>query len=368
MILPSRGVIYVNDLFGKVHEMATMQSIGEKAFIRDLLPLLKTAPTFVNGFGHDASIMDVGLEKNIAFKIDRAPYPLALKNGWANHKAWGHLAVVANLSDLLSIGATPSGFMVSIVVPSDYDSSDVKDIVIGCAESCEAHKVVFLGGDTKEGPTPQVIGSAFGTIERGQDLGRRQAKAGDKLVIAGQLGGLLGAYLHLKRAPSIEEQSARYIEHISNPTARLREATRIARSGLAIASCDLSDGLSDAISIFCGSSVGIALNEAAFPLHELALEAASNHNIPSRNFAFSVGDWAIAYVVPHENYEKFLEVMWTEMHVTCIGQFTDSTSRIIRLSDGGEAQVPNVVNEHFSSRLEDEGSYLTKIGGETSTS
>lgn len=34
--------------------MVTMSDMGEKAFLKALLPELHVAPIFVNGFGHDA--------------------------------------------------------------------------------------------------------------------------------------------------------------------------------------------------------------------------------------------------------------------------------------------------------------------------
>ncbi|RYH60989.1 MAG: hypothetical protein EON54_10500, partial [Alcaligenaceae bacterium] len=61
--------------------MAKMSDLGEKAFLKLLLPTLQVSPSFVNGFGHDASILDVGLEQHLAVKIDRAPFPVALNRG-----------------------------------------------------------------------------------------------------------------------------------------------------------------------------------------------------------------------------------------------------------------------------------------------
>lgn len=341
--------------------MTTMQSLGEKNFLRELIPHLKASSAFVNGFGHDASIMNVGLEKNIVFKIDRAAYPLALKNGWSDHKAWGHIAVTSNISDILATGATPCGFMVSIIVPSSYESSSVSNIVFGCVETCEKYNVSFLGGDTKEGTSPQVIGSAFGVIDKNNFLKRHVAKPGDRLIIAGEMGGFLGAYLQLKQFAKLPNNSTEMKEYISNPIAPYEEAMAITSSNIAYSSCDLSDGLSDAIKIFCGSEVGLVIDEKNLPLHKFASQASEILGIPRYKFAFGVGDWAIAYIVPDREFDSFINKFPNRMKLACIGKFTSSTHKLLSLSNGREISIPTVINEHFKSRLEDDGEYLKDI-------
>lgn len=84
---------------------------GRKAFLRKLLPGLVCSDDFVNGFGHDASIVDLGFDKNIVFKIDRAPNPVSVKNSWSDFCVWGRLAVVANVSDVLAVGGEAKAFM-----------------------------------------------------------------------------------------------------------------------------------------------------------------------------------------------------------------------------------------------------------------
>ncbi|MGP4959074.1 AIR synthase related protein, partial [Pseudomonas helleri] len=129
--------------------MTTMSELGEKAFLKMLLPDLYVAPSFVNGFGHDASIMDFGLEKLLAFKIDRAPYPVALQRGIGDYKTWGRLAVAANVSDLLAVGATPRALMLSLVLPGHFEIDNASAIIKGCEEACIAHGIAFVGGDIR---------------------------------------------------------------------------------------------------------------------------------------------------------------------------------------------------------------------------
>lgn len=337
-----------------MNEKARLSDIGEKLFLKKLLPHLDRSENFLNGFGHDSSIVDLGLEKNIAFKIDRAPFPLTIKRGWGGYETWGRLAVVANVSDLLATGATPQAFMLSMVLPRDFGVCEANRIVEGVSDACSQFGISFVGGDTKEGTTPQVVGSAIGTVDRDYYLGRTAANPGDKLVIAGLLGGFSGALALADKFGSKHPKFGDWIKLLNTPSPQLREATTMTISRVARSSCDISDGLADVLQSLCSSGVGITLNSSQLPLHPFACDAQFYLNMTSSDLAFSVGDWAIAYVIPG-NQAHFLKPMFAipDLCISIIGQFNDTGLRLIEAEDGSLCSVPTTINEHFVSRLED---------------
>lgn len=341
--------------------MASMAEIGEKAFLRGLLPQLHQADGFVNGFGHDASILDLGLERYLAFKIDRAPTPVALTRGWCDHKVWGRLAVVANISDLLASGASPRALMLSLVVPREYDSQAVADIVAGCQESCEQHGVAFVGGDTKEGTAVQVVGAAIGTVDKSFYLGRKSASPGDHLVVAGKLGAFAGAMSLLDADVVSARQKMSLLSTLTLPTARTLEATYLTTTKLPHAACDLSDGLADAIGIFCSPGIGITIDVANLPLHENVVEAAATLGMMAHKFAFSVGDWAITYLVSGSNIDRLFRDAPPGLELFDLGCFDDSGLIQLRMENGEKQLIPATINEHFRSRLEDDAEYLSSL-------
>lgn len=87
--------------------VATMGSIGEKAFLRGLLSKLTADPGLVGGFGHDAGVVDLGIDTLVAINTDRCPTPISWVRGWSTAAVWGRLAVTTACSDLLAIGAAP---------------------------------------------------------------------------------------------------------------------------------------------------------------------------------------------------------------------------------------------------------------------
>lgn len=338
--------------------MATMSELGEKAFLKALLPTLRVAPSFVNGFGHDASIVDVGLGQYLAVKIDRAPFPVALHRGIGDFRTWGRLAVAANVSDLLAVGARPHALMLSLVVPGSFDAANAHAIVMGCEEACASHGVAFIGGDTKEGQSAQVIGAAWGTVEKGAAFGRAPAIPGDYLFLAGRLGAFAGTLALMDEGPSEGEIPPEWVNTLIAPAARVLEGRYMRESRKVAAACDLSDGLADALDIFCAAGAGITLSESRLPMHPLAVQASAKCGVPLWRFAFGVGDWAIACVVRDKDADAFRRAGDSGLDLFEIGRFDDTGHRLIRDGTCIEREVPNLINEQFRRRIEDNGTYL----------
>ena len=342
--------------------MASMSDVGEKEFLRLLLPNLVVSPFFVNGFGHDASIVDVGLEKLVACKIDRAPFPVSLHRGIGDFRAWGRLAVVANISDLLSVGASPKALMLSLVLPESFDMDSAREIVFGCEEACIAHEIAFVGGDTKEGPSAQVVGSAWGTVSKGEHYGRQPANPGDYLFIAGRLGSFAGSIALIDSVGLGSAVSRRdLVDALTSPKARVLEGHYMRESKKVSAACDLSDGLAEAISIFCSQGAGITLSETSLPMHSLAREAAIALNVPLWRFAFGVGDWSIAFVVREKDARSLMMERPPHIELFQIGRFDASGQVLVKDQDGIRHHPPQLVNEHFRKRAEDDEGYLQAL-------
>jgi thiamine-monophosphate kinase len=338
--------------------MATMFELGEKAFLKALLPTLTVDPSFVNGFGHDASIVDVGLGEDLAFKIDRAPFPVAVRHGIGDFRTWGRLAVAANVSDLLAVGAKPHALMLSLVVPGGFDAADASAIVMGCEEACASHGIAFIGGDTKEGQTAQVIGAALGTVEKGAAFGRAPAMPGDYLFLAGRVGAFAGTLALIDDGPFEGDIPPEWVSALVAPNARVHEGRYMRESRKVAAACDLSDGLADALNIFCAAGAGITLSESRLPMHPLAVHASAKCGVPLWRFAFGVGDWAIAFVVRDKDADAFRAAGDSRLDLFEIGRFDDTGLKLIRDGTCTDHEVPNLINEQFRRRIEDSGTYL----------
>jgi thiamine-monophosphate kinase len=353
-----------------IHKMneriKNMGDVGEKKFLGDLLPKLFVDPMFVNGFGQDASVIDLGLQEQLlVMKIDRAASPIASVHGWENYRLWGRLAVTANCSDILATGASPKAMMLSVCVPRDWTTKDVCDIVLGCEEECRRWNVAFVGGDTKEAPHPQVIGSAIGIVNRDDLLTRHKIRPGQLLVIAGSVGGYIGSYLQLTcRHPDAIASKHReeWMRYLSFPTARWAEARAVRLHGSATAAMDTSDGLYDTLLAMGAGKVGVEIALDSIPYHPAAIECSKFFAVPIFNTAFSVGDWNIIYSVDKAKIGKLMaDAQCNKLELAVIGEFIERPGVFARGNKGELYSVNGVTNEHFVQRMEDEKQFVDSI-------
>lgn len=332
-----------------------MTDLGEKGFLARVLPSLGADRRFVNGFGHDASVIDLGLEQNIVMKIDRAATPIASLNGWADYRVWGRIAVTANCSDILAVGGEPQGFMLSLSIASDTSASIVEEIIWGAAEECERHNVAFLGGDTKEALGLNIVGSALGTIPSGRHHDRLQGSPGDLLVLAGQLGGFLGGYRRcMSHGPSGEA-----LRYLCEPSAAWREASALSQVAGVHSACDLSDGLASSVEQVVAPGAGAIINFAALPFHDLAITNAAERDVDLLNYAFGVGDWGIIYAIAPEYQEQIENLRRDGLAIAILGTVVDRPGLFLRRN--GLFEVSIFENEHFRRRMEDQGSYFDEL-------
>ncbi|MEE5096437.1 AIR synthase related protein [Pseudomonas alliivorans] len=338
-----------------------MSDIGEKGFLRHLLPSLKVDSAFINGFGHDASVLDIGLpDIAIAFKIDRAAKPIAAYNGWAGFESWGRLAVTANISDILAVGATPKGFMLSISVPGNWQTHQTEAVIRGADEECKRIGVVFLGGDTKEAEEAHVVGAAIGVVNKAKIVNRRSAVSGDAILLAGDLGGFAGAYTLLK---NIKSENVLHNEYLSHPRCALRESVYLRENFNISSAVDLSDGLWEGLSLLTGENLGVQLEIDALPFHDFAREAAEVFGATISNFAFTVGDWGILYTLPVDEAHKAISLAPEGVKLSLVGLVTDTKGIVIHsdISSSEYKLQQNLRNEHFVQRMENERGYFDQL-------
>ncbi|MFM0211492.1 thiamine-phosphate kinase [Paraburkholderia sediminicola] len=339
-----------------------MNDIGEKSFLRSLIPSLKRADTFINGFGNDASVIDIGLpEISVAFKIDRAARPIAAYMGWAGFDTWGRLAVTANLSDILAVGALPTAFMLSVTVPGDWDPERVRSIILGAAEACDSKGVAFVGGDTKEGNEANVVGTAIGVINKKKVVSRRSANVGDSIVLAGRLGGFAGAYLLMKAG--LVTKNSGYERCLSHPECAWDEAKFIFGSCAVTSAVDLSDGLSEGLQLLTSDQQGILLDLDQLPIHDWALKASKALNVNATNFAFTVGDWGMLFSMSDADAQRAVRLAPRGMPLSIIGTVVPQEAAGFYSGKTKARYKMNceLGNEHFRRRMENESDYFTQL-------
>jgi thiamine-monophosphate kinase len=184
---------------------------------------------------------------------------------------------------------------------------------------------VIVGGDTtrsKEGITIDVI--AIGEAIGGRYLRRRGAKAGDHIVITGDLGSS-AAGLHAL-ANGIDD--AELVRAHMYPSPRILEGQWLCARPEVHAMLDISDGFcQDAGHLSKASRLGIDVYPERLPVAPALARFCAEHGLNPQPFMLTGGeDYELIFAVDAKSSEEILKAFHHEFRVetTVVGSVTDA--------------------------------------------
>lgn len=149
-----------------------------------------------------------------------------------------------NLSDLAAMGARPWVYTLSLCLPEDWQPSFLEEFAAELGRQQETHGLRLVGGDTVAGKGPLTLTlTVIGTVDKGGELRRSGAQAGDQVYLSGTLGdGTLGLRVMQGEIDGLDRKHAEeLLARYRRPRPRVQLGLRLA--GLATAAIDVSDGL-----------------------------------------------------------------------------------------------------------------------------
>ena len=176
---------------------------------------------------------------------------------------WAHKLLAANLSDLAAQSASPEGLLLSLSLPVSRAQDFIAEFASAFAQGCKANDLRWLGGDLTSSPSGICASvSIFGSVSKDIDPMRANARAGDVLLVSGELGlsalGLSALGLSALQQSNVNSNDnssdniMRAISRYRKPVARWRESLRIGSQVRAM--MDLSDGLLSDLDKLCAAS------------------------------------------------------------------------------------------------------------------
>jgi thiamine-monophosphate kinase len=282
------------------------QSGEERLIARYFAPLAKHPGAF--GLADDAAALappagcDLvlktdGIVGGVHFFADDPPDTVAKK------------ALRVNLSDLAAKGATPLGFLLTLILPPDIGDAWLAPFARGLGADAEAFGCPLLGGDTDSTTGPITISiAALGAVPHGKMLRRAGAGAGDRVVVTGTIGdAALG--LLLRRDMAVAERwglareasnslQQRYL--VPQPRLAIAEILRAHAS----AAMDLSDGLAGDLAKLCRvSAVSAEIKVARVPLSTGARAALAKEPALIETIITGGDDYEVLACVPADKVE-----------------------------------------------------------------
>lgn len=211
-----------------------------------------------SGVGDDAAVLRIPRGDSLVASVDATVENRHFVRGWLSPREIGRRAVVAALSDLAAMAATPAGVMTSLIIPDDW-RDELAELADGIGDAVSENHTHIIGGNLSAGPelsiTTTVLGHAYGALTRGG------ARPGDRLYVTGNLGGSGDVLFRLREG----RDAGPHRDRFARPVARIAEARWLAERG-ASAAIDISDGaLADAHHLAAASGVRVVLRAADVP-------------------------------------------------------------------------------------------------------
>ncbi len=265
------------------------------------------------GLGDDAAVLGGFDRSGVVVTTDMLTEGVDFLLEEVDPRRVGHKALGVNLSDLAAMAAEPVAVFVSLVLPRQAVGGRAAlelaiELYRGMIPLAEKLGVEIAGGDTNSWDGPLAISiTALGKTSEQGPLTRGGGRAGDQLLVTGELGGsILGRHLDVQP--------------------RVREALLLHEQFELHAGIDISDGLAlDVSRLAEASGVGAVLVPGEIPIAAAAKRLGQRDGRSAVDHALGDGeDFELVLAVPPEEAARLLRQQPTEVSITRIGELLES--------------------------------------------
>lgn len=290
--------------------LSKVEDLGEDR-VRDLISSkLEKDPAEVLGYGDDAVAFDIGEGELLVLHTDVLVGSTDILPGMSAFDV-GRKAVVMNVSDLISKGASPISIVFSWGIPSSYDSTLIGEMADGMNHAARECGIYVSGGDTGESDEFFLAGTAFGKVNSKKLLRRSTAKPGDIIASTGPFGLTSAAYrILLEGAQTSQDIRERVLDAAYRPKIRISEARALVQEGLANAGIDCSDGLARSLHWLSRKShVGFIVDN--LPVTEEVTQFALMNKLDYTDLVLYEGgeEYELIFAISQENWSKALDAV-----------------------------------------------------------
>ncbi len=262
---------------------------------------------------------------------------------YLNYFDIGYYLVIANLSDVAAMGATPIGLTTVVRYPDTLKDADFAEIIQRIKEAASLYHTPIVGGDIGGYVEVVLAATAFGIAESGKYLKRRGTVETDVLCVTGYLGLPSTALVYFTRAkpaglnlPDDEEEML--LRSWKRPIAHIAEGVALASLGIVHACQDVSDGGKATIGQLASTSrVSFEIYEESLPIHPVTLKVAHYLKVDPVALALSVSvDFQLMFTVPKICFEQvretFQDIPGSSLFLLGIAIPESVPSRLVRRS------------------------------------
>ncbi|MFL2673375.1 MAG: thiamine-phosphate kinase [Dehalococcoidia bacterium] len=251
----------------------------------------------------------------------------------------GWKSIAINVSDIISMGAIPKYFTVSIGLNREFRIEDFKELITGIKECSDEFNAIIVGGDIVRSDKLFISVSAVGFFDwknRKRGMTRNDALPGDKIGVSGFLGDSLGGFLSLQKN---NNEDLHLVSKHLKPYPNLSLARRLFSNNINCCT-DISDGLNAELINICESSnVSLSIEVENMPIsHEL------KNAFPNNYFDMAINggeDFELLFTF-NDLPKNILD------QITVIGEIKEIGSNQITYNLRGDKYSPNLKQwRHF---------------------
>ncbi len=283
------------------------------------------------------------------------------KEGLLNYFDLGYFLIIANISDIAAMGATPIGLLTIIRYSDNMTDKEFEMIIKGVNSAVKKYKTQILGGDIGGASDLVLSATALGLCENGYVLTRSGANIGDKLFVSGPIGLASTALVYFRKAKKqglrlSDAEEKELLESWKKPYAQVEEGKIISKLKLATACQDISDGLLATVNELCAqSSVGAIIFEETLPISPTTIKVADFLKIEPIKLALSISvDFSLLFTIAPKNKMKCKEAFEnTDSCLHEIGEITGNTKVELLTSKGDKKPLPGIEWKHQKGEISD---------------
>ena len=312
-------------------------------------------PGVVVGIGDDAAVVEPG-SGSLVLTTDLLAEGVHFERGSISARDLGAKAITVNVSDVAAMAASPRYALGALAAPTDVEAAWVIELYGGMRDACAEYGLALVGGDTNRADLLVLSVAVVGEVAPGHAVLRSGARAGDRIVVTGQLGAAAGGLALSGAEPDVRSVALSapwgraLVEALERPVARVGEAQILARSG-ATAMMDVSDGLAKDLSRLCeASGVGARLMPDAVPVSPALSDGASALGVDAPSLALSGGeDYELIATMPVGSVEEVSARLREDFGVRLsdVGEITAEPGLVSVDAEGRTSELAPAGWDHF---------------------
>lgn len=321
-----------------------ISELGEFGLIARIAEMVgEPGEDVVAGIGDDAAVVRTEGDKYLIATCDILVEGVHFIKDKITPYQLGRKAVAINVSDIASMGGMPKQLWVSLVLPQDTEVEYVDAMYEGMKEETGRCGSDIVGGNIARSPSGLIVDTFLtGEVEPACLLLRSGAQVGDLVLVTGHVGdSAAGLALLLHSSAGCDEaHRQKVLEAHLTPTPRLKEGRTIAKSGIATAMIDVSDGTLNDLGHICErSEVGARVWAERLPISDAAWAVAKAAGGDPLGWALSGGeDYELLLTVPPDKAEELAALVREETGtpVAVIGEILPAEEGMQVIGKGGK--------------------------------